>query len=81
VVPKVTLTVGGCGKRRGLGWFEIGGQPKKFTISIIGWGFIFFNFWSLGFMGLGEAFHLMLLMLYKWEGSHICPSFFNLISF
>jgi len=31
--------------------------------------------------GVVGAFHLMLLMLYNWEGSHFCFFFFSLMSF
>jgi hypothetical protein len=50
--------------------------------------FLFFYDW-VGFQvlfsrfreyGVGGAFHLMPLMIYKWEGSHFYPLFFNLIS-
>lgn len=43
--------------------------PRFLLFLIIGWGFMFY-FQSLWSMGLGGGFHLMLLMLLKWEVSH-----------
>ncbi len=81
---------GGRGEEgEGLFFFQSGWvSTLKYLILVVGVGgdiWIYFKFCMLGLCscfrvyGVVEAFHLMPLMLYGWEGSHFCL-FFNLIS-